>query len=124
MAETAPPSIIDRMKDAAAEQTREQQDERRRVAEIVLGKNVGGYRVTDMVKVGDDYAVEVTDRKDDATWTTVVGGERGLTMFLTQEEAVLHLIARRYDDNPNSNVQAAFYAGRVLGVGTTPIESH
>jgi hypothetical protein len=115
------PSLLDRLKEAAVEQVREQQAEHRRIADLVLGRDSRN-RVTDLTKLGDDYVVEVTARSGAYTWTTVVNGKKTSVYHERQEDAVLHLIARRYDDNINSNVQAAFYAGRVLGVGTTPVD--
>lgn len=108
----------DARRDAAAEQVQERADESCKVAEIVLGtgSHLGRERVGDVVKLGDDYLVQVMRNRSNTTWTTVVGGERSSWHYHTQEAAILHLIARRHDDNPNSNASAAFYAGRVLGL--------
>jgi hypothetical protein len=115
---TARKSIQERLRDAAVEQAQERAAERRRVEEIVFGSRSfdSSERIGDIVKLGDDYVVEVERTGHDTTWTTVVAGKRSSWHHHTQEAAVLHLIARRYDDNPNSNAQAAFYAGRVLGI--------
>jgi hypothetical protein len=113
------PSPLDRLRDAAVEQVHEQQAEYRRIGDLVLGRDSRD-RVTDLVKLGDDYVAEVTARNGMVTWTTVVNGEKTPFHHERQEDAVLHLIARRYDDNPNSNIQAAYYAGRVLGVKPLP----
>jgi hypothetical protein len=118
MNDTKPP-LLDRLRDAAVEQVREQQAEHRRIEKLVLGRDSRD-RVTDLVKLGDDYVVEVTARNGAITWTTVVNGEKTPYHHERQEDAVLHLIARRYDDNPNTNVNAACYAGRVLGVKPLP----
>ena len=118
MTDTDRPSFLDRQRDAALAELREKQDEFRRVADIVLGTNRGSRQhVTNVIKLGDDYLVEVTKR-DETLWTTVVRQKASNSYFYGQEEAILHLIARRYDDNPNSNGSAAFYAGRVLGIPT------
>lgn len=113
------PSMLDRLRDAAVEQVREQQAEHRRISDLVLGSDSRD-RVTDLVKLGDDYMVEVTARNGAITWTTVVNGEKTSFHHERQEDAVLHLIARRYDENPNTNIQAAFYASRVLGAKPLP----
>lgn len=113
---TAPKkSIQERMRDAAVEQQQERFAEHRKVTEIVLGSNRARRRVGEIVKLGDDYVVEVEDR-DIITWTTVVGGNGTPMHHHTQEMAVLDLIARRHDPNPSSTAAAAFYAGRVLGI--------
>jgi ABC-type uncharacterized transport system permease subunit len=120
MSEPTRPTFLDRQKDAALADLREQQAERARVADIVLGKNGSRSHVTEVIKLGNDYVVEVTARDGkSSTWTTVVNGERGYFHHLRQEGAILHLIASRYDSNANSNTQAAFYAGRVLGIPAT-----
>ena len=118
MTATDKPSFLDRQKDAALAELRERQAEHRRVGDLVIGTNRGNRRhVTDVIKLGGDYIVEVTEG-DSVQWTTVVGGKANSWYFHRQEVAILHLIARRYDDNPNSNGSAAFYAGRVLGIPT------
>jgi hypothetical protein len=83
----------------------------------------GDDRVTDIVRLGDDYVVEVTARNGAITFTTVVDEVRTSTHWETQQEAVLHLIARRYQTDAMASMNTVFYAGRVLGVGTTPVES-
>lgn len=112
-------SIIQRMKDAAYERIQEQQNEHSYLADLVLGDITkrGVRYIGEIVKLGGDYLVEVFGRnREDATWTTVVSGKPTSQHHYRQEEAVLHLIARRYDDDPNRSPQAAFYAGRVLGL--------
>lgn len=115
-------SIIDRMKDAAYEQIRAQQDEFDRIADLVIGSDRrSSRRVTEVINLGDDHLVEVTDKnrqtgEDETTWTFVIGSKASNWHHHTQEHAILHLIATRHDPDPNSNHQAAFYAGRVLGV--------
>lgn len=111
--------ILDRMREAALTQVREQQAEMRRVEQLVLGDNSRD-RVTELTKLGDDYVVEVRQPNGCITWTTVVDGEKTPFRHERQEDAVLHLIARRYDDNPNTSLDAAYYAGRVLGVNPLP----
>lgn len=120
MTETAIPWIVDQMKGAAYQQMIERQNDFTRVAQIVLGANRGRHRVTDMVQLGEDYVVEVTEPKGRTLWTTVVADQRSSRYYETQEEAVLHLIARRHDPDPNTSAQAAFYAGRVLGTNRIP----
>lgn len=114
-------SIEERMRDAAVEQQRERAAERRNVEKIVLGERSfdSRERLGEIVNLGGDYVVEVGKTGHDTTWTTVVAGKRTSWHHHTQEAAILHLIARRYDDNDNSNHQAAFYAGRVLGITAT-----
>jgi hypothetical protein len=104
--------------EAALSRLQEQAAERRKVAQIVLGPNSQSRRrVGEIVKLGDDYIAEVRDGKQPATWTTVVNGKADSWLFHSQEEAVLYLIARRHSgDDPNSAPNAAFYAGRVLGI--------
>jgi ABC-type uncharacterized transport system permease subunit len=112
------PSFLDRQKEAALADLHERQAEHRRIADLVLGRNGSRSFVTEVIKLGGDYVVEVTARDGSSTWTTVVNDERGHLHHMRQEEAILHLIASRYDSNANSNTQAAFYAGRVLGLPT------
>lgn len=112
-------SFLDVQRDAALTQIRGQHAELRRVEEIVLGDNSRD-RVTEIVKLGDDYVVEVRQPNGCILWTTVVDGQKCSQYHERQEDAVLHLIARRYDDNPNTNLSAAYYAGRVLGVNPLP----
>jgi hypothetical protein len=116
--QTARPSIMDRLRDAALERDQQRQDEHRRVSNIVLGEKRNTRRsVTEVINLGGDYLVQVADHDDNTeSWTFVVGGKTSNWFHGRQEDAVLHLIASRYDDNPNSNVSAAFYAGRVLGL--------
>lgn len=116
-ADTKPLTIVERMKEAAYEQSRERQAEWSRVAEIVLGKAISRREyLGEVVKLGEDFVVEVEHHGSEPSWTTVVGGKKSTWHQRTQEEAVLYLIARRYDANDNSHLHAAFYAGRVLGV--------
>lgn len=114
----AKPSFLDRRKDAALAEIRERGAEHRRIEEIVLAGNSRN-RVTEVIRLEGDYLAQVEGRDGATTWTTVVNGERSTWHHHTQEEAILHLIARRYDPNPNSNASAAFYAGRVLGIPQT-----
>ncbi len=105
---------------AAMEQYREQQDEFARVATIVLGetdRRRPNEHIDAFIKLGDgDYVVSVAEyRSDDPpTWTTVVNNQRSSWRWHTRDEALLHLVARRHDDNPNSNSASAICAGRVL----------
>lgn len=108
-------SFLDRQRDAALAEMAEQQAERSRIAALVLGASRGRRHVADLVKLGDDYLVEVTNG-DDTKWTTVVNGKDSIWYHPRQEDAILYLIARRYDDSDNASQAAAFYAGRVLGV--------
>lgn len=117
---TTRPSFLDRQKDAALAMIQEQTAERRRIEQIVLGDNRQRRNVTEVIKLGNDHLVKVVDRDDTARWTFVIDGKANNWYHQEQEDAILHLIAARYDDNPNSNVQAAFYAGRVLGVPSDP----
>lgn len=111
--------FLDVQRDAALAQIREQADELLRVQKVALGDNSRD-RVTEVVKLGEDYVVEVTEPKGRVLWTTVVDGQGCSQYHERQEDAVLHLIARRYDPNPNTNLDAAYYAGRVLGVNPPP----
>lgn len=104
-------AILNRMKDAAYEQWRTESAQRRDL-ETTL-KLMRGDRLGDVVRLGDDFVVEVHSRGDDATWTTVVRGERNPRHWDSQEEAVLHLIARRHGDRDGESVP---YAARVLGI--------
>lgn len=111
--------------DAAANRIREESKEHSLVAELILGKDSSrrGRYVEQFVKLGEDYLVLVKGGFSDPNglmWTFVVNGEANHWYHRTQEEAILHLIAARHDKNPNSNGQAAFYAGRVLGVREEP----
>lgn len=108
-------SFLDRQKEAALAVLSEQAAERRRVADITLGKNSRD-RVTEVINLSGDYLVEVTTPDSGVYWTFVVAGKRGIQLHTRQEDAILHLIAARYDPNPNTNGGAAFYAGRVLGL--------
>ncbi|MER7331747.1 MULTISPECIES: hypothetical protein [unclassified Micromonospora] len=118
------PSFLDRQRDAALAQITEQQQEFRRVAELVIPsdrRRRSDERVTDVIRLGNDHLVEVTKRGSDeqgdtVRWTFVIGDKAAGWYHHTQEDAILHLIASRYDDNPNSNGAAALYAGRVLGI--------
>jgi hypothetical protein len=121
MNETTAPrkTLREIQQDAVNAEARERADERSRVEEIVIGKisnrHRGSGRLGEIVRLGADYLAEVI-HGDEITWTTVIGGKSGMWHHPTQEHAILHLIAQRYDANSNSNVSAAFYAGRVLGL--------
>ncbi|MEU0078473.1 hypothetical protein ABZY58_11305 [Micromonospora tulbaghiae] len=113
---TGTDSPLDRMKTAAYERENERRAEERAIEEIVLGKNPNRRtRVTNVVKIGDDYVVEVTD-KGEVRWTFVVFGVAGRYYHDSQELAILHLIASRYDDNLNTNIGWTAAAARVLGI--------
>lgn len=109
--------------EAAIDRVREQSEEHHRIAELVLGKENrrNGRFVTDVVKLGEDYLVQVKGgimfgENDQAFWTFVVNGKHSNSFAKSQESALLHLIATRYDKNPNSNHMWAAAAARVLGV--------
>lgn len=109
--------------DAAAERIREESDEHNEVTALVVGKHASdrGRRVEQYVKLGEDYVVLVADGKltarvDRPMWTFTVRGKPVNFFHATQEQAILHLLASRYDPNPNTNHLAAFYAGRMLGI--------
>lgn len=108
------PTIVQRQAEAALAAVREQADEIRRVEETVLGDRQRGQRVYEIVKLGDDYLAKV-EGGTVPMWTFVVNGKPTSWRYENQEDAILHLIAARYDSNPNSNYAAAHYAGRVLG---------
>lgn len=108
-------NAIDLMKEAAYERWQQESAERREVEKVILGERPVRARIGEMVKLGDDYAVQVI-RGDEATWTTVVGGKRSPFHHLTQELAVLHLIARRHEERGADT--AVIYAARVLGIPT------
>lgn len=112
-------TFIERQKEAALAEVRERNEEHRRIADIVLGaNNPTGRRVTEVIRLGDDYLVQSVG-KGGTAWTFVVDDQRTSWVHVRQEDAILHLIASRYDTNPNSNHAAAFYAGRVLGIDRT-----
>lgn len=121
---TDKPSSLERrdaaIQAAALEQYHAQQDEFARVSTIVLGepnRRRPNQHIDTFIKVGDgDYVVSVAEyRSDDPPkWTTVVGNQRSSWYWRTHDEALLHLVARRHDDNPNSNSASAICAGRVL----------
>ncbi len=116
----ARPSFLDRQRDAALQEIRDQQTEFQRIANIVLPTQPGAFRssrkrVSDVIALGADHLVEVTDG-DTVLWTFVIDGKATSWRHHTQEEAILHLIASRYDSNDSASVNAAFYAGRVLGL--------
>lgn len=114
MTDTAKPTFLDRQKEAALADVRQQQEERQRISAIVLGdKPRGQRRVTEVIRLGDDYLVQVANKG--AAWTFVVGGRHGAWYHERQEDALLHLIATRYDAQPSNSITTAFYAGRVLG---------
>lgn len=61
--------------------------------------------------------MEITENKGGAVqWTFVVAGKTSHWRHDRQEEAILHLIAARYDSNDSTSWNAAFFAGRVLGL--------
>lgn len=113
--QSARPSFVERQKEAALAEVRERHEEFRRVADIVLGANSTQRRVTEVIRLGDDFLVQIVG-KGGTAWTFVVDDQRTSWVHERQENAILHLIAARHDPNPNSNHAAAFYAGRVLGV--------
>ncbi|MEU7978302.1 hypothetical protein AB0B63_07190 [Micromonospora sp. NPDC049081] len=120
MTDDARPTFLDRQRDAALQQIRDQQTEFRRIADIVLPTRPGALRssrkrVTDVITLGADHLVEVTDG-DTVLWTFVIDGKPTSWRHHTQEEAILHLIASRHDSNDSASANAAFYAGRVLGI--------
>jgi hypothetical protein len=122
-AHTAQPSTIERLRDAAVEQQRIQQEEWRRVANLVLRRNPGHRRVAEIVSFCGDYLVQVVDRDQPTTWTTVVHGRANSRHFYGPESAMLHLLARRVNDiDANQSSSAAFYAGRVLGITDEPTD--
>lgn len=110
-------TFAERQVEAAVEQARERVAERDRVEKIVFGSRSAALRerMGEIVRLGDDYVVEVI-KPGRTTWTFVVNGQSSSWHHDTQERAILHLIAQRRDGNPNSNAHAAFYAGRVLGI--------
>lgn len=97
-------------------EAQQQQAEFRRVADLVAG-NSRTRRVEDVIRIGGDHLVRVVNG-DSTHWTTVVADKPTCWYHDTQEQALLHLIACRYDPNPDTSVQAARYAGRVLGIPT------
>lgn len=119
-----PFNFIERQKENAVAEIRERNADRKRVAAIVLGDNYRGRRhVTEVINLGGDYLVAVTERnpagEDVTTWTTVVGDKRTHDHHHRQDEAILHLVARRHDNSGSDSVSAAYYAGRILGLPTT-----
>ena len=120
---TTRPSFLDRQRDAALAEIREQYADRHRVEEIVLGPNKPGRpntkTVTNVIKLADgDYLVEVTDRRNsEKLFATVVGDKADANRFYSQDEAMLYLITRR--QQPRGDVDAVTYAARVLGMPIT-----
>jgi hypothetical protein len=112
-------TFAERQKEAALAEVRERNEKFNRVADIVAPRrNDPGRRaerVTDVIALDSDHLVKL-ETNGETYWTFVVDGKRGSGFHLTQEAAILHLIASRYDNNPNSNIHAAHYAGRVLGI--------
>ena len=109
--------------DAAAEQVRKESEEHSRVAEMVLGpvdRRPGRY-LAEIVKLGEDYVVQVAGGRfagepEPPRWTFTVNGKVANFFHQDQEMAILHLIASRYDPNPNSNHMGAHYAAKLLGL--------
>jgi len=113
-------SFLDIQKDAALEDVRKQQAEFKRIADIVLpGRRDGirrtSQRVTDVIALDGDHLVEITDG-DKTMWTFVVAGKASNWRHRTQEQAILHLIATRYDANDNNSVHTVFFANRLFGI--------
>lgn len=108
-------AMYDRMRDAALDREREQAAERNRISDLILGCVPRSHRLGDVIWVGSDCVAEVIGRNQ-TTWTTVVDDQRGFAHWLTQDEALLHLIAIRHEGNPDGSRQAAYYAARVLGI--------
>ncbi|MEV5629200.1 hypothetical protein [Micromonospora tulbaghiae] len=109
-------NILDQMKNAAYERENERRAVERGVEEIVLGENPNRrYRVTAVITLGDDHLVEV-HTGDRVMWTFVIDGRRSGRYHYTQEQAILHLIAARYDNSPGDSYQMSIAAGRVLGI--------
>lgn len=101
------------MKDAAYQRWLEEGQRRRDIEAVVLGRNSRD-RMGDVVTLGPDHVVEVISGSE-SMWTTVVGEKPAHQYHHSQEEAVLHLIARRYNGATDSAAMA-FAAGRVLGL--------
>jgi hypothetical protein len=112
--------FVDAMKQDAWDRAKQERAERSRLNVLIHGLE-SRHGLGEIVKLGDDYVVEVRDggRTYDSLWTTVVNGEKTFHHHATQEAAILHLIARRHDSNPNTSACAAFYAGRILGLPET-----
>lgn len=109
-------TILERQKEAALDEVRQRAAEHHRVANLVLGANHNRTRRVDtVINIEGDYLVKVVDG-DKTQWTFVVDGKTTMWYYQRHEDALLHMIAARFDPNPNTNTQAAYYAGRVLGI--------
>ena len=110
-------TFAERMRDAAEQRIAEQQAQFRRVRDLVLGTSQTRDRVGDVIQLSDsDFLVEVITPLS-TTWTTVVGDKRAFEHWHTQDEALLHLVARRHNTNGHGDTAAAaYYAARVLGI--------
>jgi hypothetical protein len=106
-------SFLDRQRDAALTQVREESAERRRISEIVLGSQERRRRTGEMIRIGSDWVVEVIENGKTSLWTTVVNDRRGIEYHPLVDDALLHLIAQRYD-YAGQAIQAHHYARRVL----------
>lgn len=106
-------NLIERQKEAALQRLREENDDRRRIADLVVG-NSRHRRVTDIIRLGDgDYIVQT----DDNMWMAVVGNSvTGAWEYHSQDEALLDLVARRAGARAGEATNAVFFACRVLGV--------
>ena len=111
---TADNPMVARMKDAAYERWTAEERERREVSDLVLGPRSTSQWTGDMVKLGDDWLVEICERDQRPTWTTMVDGQPGRRRFADQDGALLHLLARRYEGVTERAYEAAKYAARVL----------
>lgn len=109
-----PKTMAERLRDAAVSQAQERAAERRSVEEVVLGTFTARRRIGEIVRIGDDYVVQVENGKD-VTWTTLVGGKTSHEHFYQLEHALLHLLSRRHGGD---GTDAAFFAARVLGMPT------
>jgi hypothetical protein len=136
MSDTDTRSFAERMRDQSAQAWGEQQARDRRVGDIVAKPNNRSERWTNVIEIaaphdGADatnsgaYVVEVTPNRltDDAfgkvTYATVVGGADDRVRFYTVDMALLHAVARRAGMG-DARGDAAFFAGRVLGITDTP----
>lgn len=109
-------AIRDMQRDAAYQDMLAANADHDRITKLILGDRPGRGHLSDLIKLGDnDYLAQITT-KTGSLWTTVVNGQPSSTHHHTQDMALLHLVARRHDDNPNDSYQAARFAGRALGV--------
>lgn len=108
--------MVQKMKDAAFERWNDESAKRREIEAVIFGSNRPARdRIGDIIAIGDDWLVEVLSGTE-TLWTSVIGGKKTSQHYYSQERAILHLIARRYEDGYSDADTSVFYAARVLGI--------